>query len=82
MAKRKKELELIDSSFYSLTANDGDFYFKDNEGNIYCWHTASDKAFEWLMDSSTEKRICTFTESYKWDNPKYGTVIKIKNVRF
>lgn len=76
----KKELTVVERSF-SFGSNYGNYYLKDNEGNIYCWYTSSDKAYE-QMENGT-KLLCSFiTTGEKWKHDKFGEVITIKNVRF
>lgn len=80
MATHKKvELEVIKTSFYFGT-EDSDFYFKDNEGNIYHWNTRSEKAFEEMKEGT--KHICTFVNLGMY-SLFYGEIVNtIKNVRF
>ena len=76
--KTEKVLTLISTEF-NLT-NYGNFYFKDADGNIYHWYTASDKAYEEMEVDG--KYLCKFTENGHKFNSKYGTTYSINNVRF
>lgn len=78
MNKIEKELTLISTQF-NLT-NYGNFYFKDADGKIYHWYTASDKAYEEMEVDG--KYLCKFVENGSKFNSKYGTAYAISNVRF
>lgn len=82
MKKVERELSVISCEFHSLTSDYGDYFLKDNDGNIYHWNTASNKMYEWYLYNRDLKYICKFAVKCNWISDKYGNVTTINNVRF
>ena len=77
--KTKKELTVIEINFV-FGGNNGNYYLKDEDGNVYYWNTASEKAYDELKEGTTH--TCSFVATNNTWNYKDTLVTTIKNVRF
>ena len=77
--KTKTDLTVIERNFV-FGSNNGNYYLKDEAGNVYYWNTASDKAYDELKEDTTH--ACSFVATSNTWNYKGTLVTTIKNVRF